>query len=356
MKASETSREWIKKVILYQFIGLLIALVFHIYGENTRPFLDNLWGSLVFTNCISFLIEFIYVLIPGLRHQPGCPITFGDFIRHVFVVAFGMTAGSELAMVILKYFGIVYFPFASMTHLVFQLMNIAISVVIVGIMASFYRLKTRLEIKNREYRDLENLQVKTRLAVLQARINPHFLFNTLNTILDLIYKSPQKAETVVLNLSDIYRDVLSQSGYETVPLEKELDLVRKYLEIEKIRMDERLNYRIECAEGLRAFEIPPLLLEPIVENAVIHGIAPRKEGGSILIRVEEKEGKCSICIEDTGQGIQSDDISGGFGIFSVRERLKLLYEEKASFSVEPGPKGGTRVKLEVPIEHRYGNR
>ena len=161
----------------------------------------------------------------------------------------------------------------------------------------------------------------------------------------------------MLNLSDIYREVLTRAGHEWIPLEKELELVRKYLEIEKIRMEERLNYSIECSETLRSFQVPPLLLEPIVENAVIHGIAPRKEGGRVNVRVEKKEGNCAIVVvvEDTGQGMGTKpvDIPGGFGLFSVRERLRLIYGEKAVFEVGPGPERGTRVVMEVPYEHRH---
>ncbi len=358
MKAPENTRNWLKMLALYQAIGLLIVLVFRTYSEDPRPFFPSLVASLLFTNCISLLIEGLYYFKPQLKYDIYTPITFAVFRRHVLIVYFGMFVGSEVAMVLIdKILDIRYFPFISLPHLMLQVMNLVVSVVIVVIMAAFYQLRGRLAIKDQEYRQLENLQTRTQLAVLQARINPHFLFNTLSTILDLIYKSPQKAETVVLNLSDIYREVLTRSGNERITLEKELDLVRKYLEIEKIRMDERLNYTIECPEMFRSFQVPPLLLEPIVENAVIHGIAPRKEGGRVTIRVEKKGENCSIVVEDTGQGMgtKTGDIPGGFGIFSVRERLKLIYGEKAVFEAGPGPEGGTRVVMEVPYEHRHRN-
>lgn len=358
MKAPENKQKWLKTLAMYQAIALLITLVLRTYAGDPQPFFKSFAESLLFTNCISLLIEGVYYFKPQWNHDIYTPVTFAAFRRHLLIVYFGMFVGMEVAMVLIdKLLNVRFFPFISFAHLRLQAMNLVVSVVIVVIMAAFYQLRGRLAIKDQEYRQLENLQTRTQLAVLQARINPHFLFNTLSTILDLIYKSPQKAETVVLNLSDIYREVLTRSGNEWTPLEKELDLVRKYLEIEKIRMGERLNYTIECPGTFRSFQLPPLLLEPIVENAVIHGIAPRKEGGRVTIRVEKKGENCSIVVEDTGQGMGTKigDIPGGFGIFSVRERLKLIYGEKAVFEVGPGPEGGTRVVMEVPYEHRYRN-
>ncbi len=355
MKASTTARELVKKGVLYQFIALLIALVFFVYGEE-KHFLQTLWTSLIFTNCISFIIEGLYFLFPTL--QPNVPVEFSFTLigRHFLITFAGMFLGTEIALWLIKILlQVTYFSIFSVSHLLLQVMNALISLVLIVIMAAFYRLRSRLELKNREYRELESLQTRTRLAVLQARINPHFLFNTLNTILDLIYKSPQKAETVVLNLSDIYREVLSQTANEWNTLGKELDLVRKYLEIEKIRMEERLTYQIQCPEDLCFCLVPPLLIEPIVENAVIHGIAPKKEGGKILITVTNQTvnqiQSLFITVEDNGLGIKGNDFSGGFGIFSVSERLKLLYGERARFTVTPLTEGGTRVLLEVPCDH-----
>jgi two-component system, LytTR family, sensor kinase len=135
-------------------------------------------------------------------------------------------------------------------------------------------------------------------------------------------------------------------------LGKELDLVRKYLEIEKIRMEERLNYQILCPEVLAFCLVPPLLIEPIVENAVIHGIAPKREGGEIIIHIKKHDERLLINIKDNGLGIKGTDFSGGFGIYSVRERLELLYGKKGGFTVSPMPEGGTQVLLEIPCAQK----
>lgn len=131
-------------------------------------------------------------------------------------------------------------------------------------------------------------------------------------------------------------------------LGEELDLVRKYLEIESMRMGPRLSFRMEADPSLADVPLPPLLLEPLVENAVLHGVGPKKDGGRILVRVEAEGDHLEIRIVDDGVGMAEAPREGGFGLTSVRERLHLLYGPRGRLAVEKAPEGGTRVRLEVP--------
>jgi len=347
-KTARLCLEFIRAVLLCQGIGLAIALILNLYG-SVGPFGITLAVSLIYSN-LSWssvrLIAFFTRLNWGEnRHWDGPFIA-----KSIAVFFFGCIAGLELGNLATRaLFKHIFFPFFSLWHLYIILMNVGVAVVVVLIVALFKNLKFRLESRNREYMELENLQIRTRLAALQAKLNPHFLFNTLNVILDLANQAPEKIEPVVLNLSDIYRTVLGQAGNEKSTLGAEMELVRKYLEIEKMRLEDRLRYTIDWDERLAAQPLPPLLIEPLVENAVIHGISPKAAGGVISLRVREAEGRMRIEISDNGAGMSPANPDKGFGLHSVRERLQLLYGPGASMAIAEEAGGGTRVCLEIPL-------
>jgi len=150
MKAPENTRNWLKVLAMYQAIALLIVLVLRTYAEDPQPFFKSLAVSLLFTNCISLLIEGVNYFKPQLNHDIYTPITFAAFRRHLSIVYFGMFVGSEVAMVLIdKILNIRFFLFFSLAHLMLQKMNLVVSVVIVVIMAAFYQLRGRLAIKDR---------------------------------------------------------------------------------------------------------------------------------------------------------------------------------------------------------------
>jgi two-component system LytT family sensor kinase len=212
------------------------------------------------------------------------------------------------------------------------------------------RLSGELARKIRESERLERLNVESQLAALQSKVNPHFLFNTLNAMADLVRSKPASVERMILNLSDIYRRVLDLPETSGVSLAEELTLVEQYLEIEKIRMGARLTYTIDVPEELRSVVLPPLALEILVENAVRHGLARRKQGGSLRIGARRHDGAARIEVEDDGPGFGGQGGGAGFGLLSVRQRLALLYGERASLEVGPAVQGGTRAVLEIPVQ------
>ena len=165
------------------------------------------------------------------------------------------------------------------------------------------RLSADLARRVRDNARLERLQVEAQLSLLQSKVNPHFLFNTLSTMLELVRSDPAKVERMILNLSEIYRKVLTWPESARVRLEEELALVRQYLEIEKIRMGPRMEFSIELSDEASRAEIPPLILEILVENAVRHGVAPRKEGGAIRVAASRRDGTLLLEVTDDGVGV-----------------------------------------------------
>jgi sensor histidine kinase YesM len=177
--------------------------------------------------------------------------------------------------------------------------------------------------------ELKNLALKNELSAIKAQLNPHFLYNVFNTINASIPEDQEETREMIASLSDLFRYQLRASQQDLVRLEEELAFVKKYLELEKSRFGERLNIEIEVNEALLNRKIPPMLLQPLVENAVKHGISPKIEGGNVLIKIEEKNEKLQFTISDTGVGVSENLLDGlfskGVGLGNTEKRLKKLY-------------------------------
>lgn len=200
-------------------------------------------------------------------------------------------------------------------------------------------------------KEIENERLRGQLAALTAQMNPHLLFNALNTIASLTHEQPEAAEETTVELAGLYRGVLEASRRELHPLTDELELCRSYLAIEHARFGPRLRYSIEAENDLDVsrFLVPPLLVQPLVENAVKHGIGPRAEGGRVEVRVTERDGKLHIHVEDDGVGYGATPTRRtGTGLGNCRARLSLLYAEQARFEVAPQASGGTLAHLTLP--------
>ena len=194
--------------------------------------------------------------------------------------------------------------------------------------------------------------LKARMDALTSQINPHFLFNTLNTVSSLIRFDPDMARGVVLKLSNILRRLLRQ--HETfVPLREEIEFIDDYLDIEVIRFgrDKLQIFKEIEEEALEAF-VPSMLLQPMIENAIKHGLAPRVEGGQIHLRAHRQDGRLSIEIDDNGIGMSSDRLlevyGGGIGISNVHERLRLLYGDQFVMDIKSREGEGTQIRIEIP--------
>jgi sensor histidine kinase YesM len=206
----------------------------------------------------------------------------------------------------------------------------------------------------------EKLLLETELKLLQAQIEPHFLFNTLSNVVGLIHKDPQAAEETLLNLTTLLRSSLQRTRDTTTTLAQELTMVEAYLKIQSIRMQDRLRYDFipagiveagsELHDQMQAHALPPLLLQPLVENAVKHGIDPSETGGNVSITVTTANNRLDITIADTGVGM-STTAKAGTGLDNVRQRLHALYGERASLTVTENKPTGVVVHLSIDGEN-----
>ncbi len=194
---------------------------------------------------------------------------------------------------------------------------------------------------------------RARLSELQSRIRPHFLFNTLNTAIALVQSDPARAEGVLEDLAELFRVALADSGGGgTVTLASEIDLAQRYIAIESLRFGERLNVRWELDPAANAARLPPLALQPLLENAVRHGVEPAEDGGTIRVRTRVALGRAEILIDNSLPGSGARPNPGhGVALDNVRSRLRLLHDLDAKF--EAGKRGEAwRVRIVVPMGER----
>ena len=204
--------------------------------------------------------------------------------------------------------------------------------------------------RQRELRasQLETRLVEAKLQMLRMQLQPHFLFNTLHAISTLMHRDVEAADQMLARLSDLLRIALEDSAAREVTLKRELEFVERYLAIEKIRFADRLNVEMTIDRATRDALVPNLLLQPLVENAVRHGIAAREKQGLIAIRTARRDGRLRIEIVDDGAGLKKG-FSEGVGLGNTRARLQQMYGPGHTLSLEPGATGGLRVVVEIPF-------
>lgn len=197
--------------------------------------------------------------------------------------------------------------------------------------------------------------VSAELRALRAQLNPHFLFNALNTIAALIPHEPEKAESMVVQLAKVFRHLLTHSEKSFSSLQDELEFLRTYLDIEKVRFGERLRVEFDIDEDVVTATLPSLILQPLVENALKHGLAAKRGDNQLIIRASRVADALSVSVEDNGVGLPKridtlrPDGASGVGLRNVRERLRTIYGPRASLALENIAKGGSRALVIIPV-------
>jgi two-component system LytT family sensor kinase len=203
----------------------------------------------------------------------------------------------------------------------------------------------------RKLEEQERLLVEARLAALTSQINPHFLFNTLNSVSSLIRTNPNQARTMVVKLSAVLRRLLRKHENFTT-LREELSFIEDYLAIETVRFGDKLRFEKDVAEDALDMLVPSMLLQPLVENSIKHGLSSKVEGGTIRIRAHRGKSTLHLLVEDDGVGIPEARLATvfdqGIGISNVSERLKVLFGNEYRLWIESQPGEGTRTQIEVP--------
>ena len=223
-------------------------------------------------------------------------------------------------------------------------------------------VKAAVATETAEAESLRRQVLEARMAMMQAQVEPHFLFNTLASIDHLIEFDPKRASQMQRNLISLLRASMpsmrsTDSGLR--PLDLELAVVRPYLEILKVRMEERLTTEIDVPDGLLSAEFPPMMIQTLVENSIKHGLEPKAEGGNLSVKAEIRHGKLCVTVADTGLGFAGaaggETAGTGVGLANIRERLSLLYGSKGTLTIANNPVGGTIVTITVPYTAHTDN-
>ena len=197
----------------------------------------------------------------------------------------------------------------------------------------------------------ERAAVEARLKMLQAQIEPHFLFNTLANLRELIGADPQRAQSMLAHLDGYLRATLASTRNDACTLAEEFALLRGYLEILGIRMGPRLAFTLDLPEALANAKVPPMLLQPLVENAIKHGLEPKVEGGTLRVAASAEGKQLVLVVEDSGLGLGAASTHGtGVGLLHVKERLAAVYGNAAAAEIGETSAGGARVTLRLPLQ------
>jgi sensor histidine kinase YesM len=287
----------------------------------------------------SFYVKTLILTIFGLlsTHMFRNLINRFSWVNYSFekqlLLFFGLMTGSGLVL------------YAGYCFVTILLLQMSTTPIMLGILSTFlittlwwliYFIWHYIERNRRSQVDqltLETTVKELELKTIKAQLNPHFIFNALNSIRALVDENPQRARTAITELSNILRSSMQTEKAETVSLENELNIVKDYLALEHIRFEERLNVKYEIDPDTLELQVPPMMLQTLVENAIKHGISRNIRGGFVYILSSLKGMQHVITIENTGQLIEHSMNGHGFGLQSTRQRLSLLFGSRASFEI-----------------------
>ncbi len=232
------------------------------------------------------------------------------------------------------------FPITTESRVEFLLRNLATAAIVCALTLRYFYV-------SHQWRRRTQAEARARLEALQARIRPHFLFNSINTVTSLIHDKPDDAEEALLDLADLFRASLREEQ-QFIALADELALTRRYLNMESLRLGERLRLEWQLEEGTEKLLLPPLILQPLVENAVYHGIEPRPDGGTITIAISRAADQLSLAVSNPLPASNDNRSTGNrIALENIRARLDAHYGERASLTIEEAEET-FRVQLCLP--------
>ncbi len=362
MNFSNASPHWSKWTLFVAFwtlIGLSFASQY--YLSASKAGLPVTWTEAVRSSLGDWYV-FAVLSIPAVKLARRWPFERSVWGRAALVHAVGGICFS-LAYIVLRAwlgqvqgltggravsFGTAFGPLLAKT---FQY-NLWVYWVIVAVSHAFdyYR-----KFHEREWRtaELEKRLVQARLSALQSQLNPHFLFNTLHTISALMHKDVEAADRMVMKLSELLRLALDNTDTHEVPLRQELDFLDRYLEIEQTRFRDRLAVVREIEPGTLEAHVPNLVLQPLVENAIRHGLERHARPGRITLRALRRDGQLELNVEDNGGGLPEGGATRtGIGLSNTRNRLEQLYGEAQKFELQNVRGGGLLARVIIPFHEQ----
>ena len=347
-------RRWIQWLLGFGFWTLIgLSFAFQFYISSAKAGLEVTWHQAV-SYALGDWYVFAVLSIPVVWLARRFDFESGNRARSLAVHLPGSLLFSLAYMVLRALVGH-WQSEASFTEAFQPLLvktwhfNLLIYWVIVAVSFAFdyYRKYRERELRAVE---LEKQLVQAQLQTLQMQLNPHFLFNTLHSISSLMHQDTEAADRMIVRLSDLLRAALESSDTQEVTLQKELEILQLYLGIEQIRFGDRLTVKLDIAPDTLDARVPNLILQPLVENAIGHGIEPHARPGHIGLRAQRAAGGLTLEVCDNGGGLRKDEpVREGVGLSNTRTRLRTLYGENCGVELCDAPGGGLLVRLNLPF-------
>lgn len=345
-------KRWIRTNIKYGLIGLLIGLLIYIMQAaiaNALKPVEYLIASVAFSASISLTIANMVHFATSTRLLRNWENVWRNFTIYYLLSFAGMIIAVELTYMVLGYFYNWKSQFPHTKDYLFD--SILVLVVCTLIYVDIYRKAlqaNKLNQKELELHKMNELRSNAELEALQAKINPHFLYNALNSIAGLIQDNPDQAEEMTIKLSKLFRYSINQSQENLVSIREESELLNLFLEIEKIRFGDRVAFEVSIADGLYANKIPRFLIQPLVENALKHGLKYNMENGWLKVYIFAEDPYLVIQVLDNGQAF-TDELVLGYGLQSTFDKMQLLYGANGKVELINSPQ--KMVQIKIPLAH-----
>lgn len=351
----KTGAYWSRILAVNVAAAIVVTLGFSGVGLRTPPrvMLEGFAVALLFASIIGSMLALVLPRVPHAGNR-GFMFPLAWIVRIGTMVAIAV-AGSFTAILILSAIGylkgagiIATWMSGSLKASIVITLTFGIFVTVLESMRGRLNETTvALRTMERDEAEARRLAAEAQLASIESRVQPHFLFNTLNSIAALVHDDPAGAERMTTQLASLMRSSLDSTSKPLVPLEEELRVVAAYLAIEGVRFGSRLRYTIDVPDAARTVQVPRLAVQTIVENSVKYAVSPRREGGSIAVRAVTRNGCMEIAVEDDGAGFDASAASSGHGLALVRERLAMTLGADAALQIDSRP-GYSRVAIRLP--------
>jgi two-component system LytT family sensor kinase len=359
-------RRWVKWTLIFlgwTFLGVFYAgQTFLIYARSNHPtrFARILPGALVIWYSWAVLSPFIIWLarnfrierkrlLPNLAMHVAAGIFFSFLHQALPILVFSTVeaASGKPFLFFSRLFNSLFSLYFSNDFFIYWMILFAVHAL------DYYRRYREGELKASR---LEGQLAQAQLQALKMQLHPHFLFNTLHAISALVHKDPEVADRMIARLSDLLRLTLDNVGVQEVPLRQELEFLDRYLDIEQQRFQDRLEVHMEIDSRTLDAMVPNLILQPLVENAIRHGIAQRSSAGRVEIRAKREDSLLRLEVRDDGSGLPEESgetLKEGIGLGNTRTRLQQLYGTTHRFELSNAPNGGLVVSLMIPFREEF---
>lgn len=338
-----------KTNLVYGLLGLAVGLIIDLFESainNKLIPINDLIASMIFSAIISVIItNSIYFATCLWRPKKLARWQFILILYSCSII--GMLVGVEVSYFAVSF--IFHIPYHFLSHFTDYRFNFLI-VLVVSTIVYFYRaqqvsMNARLQEKELDLVKAKQLITQAELQTLQSKINPHFLYNSLNAIAGLVHEDADKAEDMTLKLSRLFRYSINSPRENTATVTQEMEIVETYLSIEKVRFGDRLNFIMQIDDAAKSAAIPRFLIQPLVENALKHGLNDMAKEGELKIAINVNGGNILIAITDNGKPFPAE-LNMGYGLQSTYDKLALLYGENYQVQIVNDPE--KQIRIEIP--------